>query len=149
MTTIEKPDDARARFYYGRELMYWGRWNDAIIELARYIHMTDRRKSHVERSAAMRYIARCHVRLNERTFAFRWLLDAATESPSDREPWVDLAALSQDNGDWKGALECATNALEITERPKHYLTEAYAWGDLPEKIAKACAHNLGEVYTGA
>jgi glycosyltransferase involved in cell wall biosynthesis len=148
LTANEKPDGARARFYYGRELMYWGRWREAIDELQRYLRMPQV-TSHIERLTAARFVARCLVRLNVRDSAEAILVDAAYRWPGERETWVDLAMLYQDNGDWESALECANAALAITERPKHYCTEAYAWGDLPEKIAKACAHNLGQVYTGA
>jgi tetratricopeptide (TPR) repeat protein len=140
----EKPDDARARFYYGRELMYHGRWDEAIGELGRYIARDPQNTT--EMITAMRFLARCHVRLNERTLAEGWLLDALCVE-ENREARVDMAVLLHDNGEWLRALYHAKEALAIKDRPKHYCTEAYAWSDLPEKIAKACAHNLGKVYT--
>ena len=60
---------------------------------------------------------------------------------------TDVAQLHHDRGEWQLALAAAEAALKITERPKHYLTEPYAWGDLPQQIADSCAHNLREVYT--
>ena len=62
LSVKEDPEDDRNMHYLGREYMYYGRWNDCIDTLIKYLHL----KSAVwkdERSASMRFITRSYTHL--------------------------------------------------------------------------------------
>lgn len=56
----EAPQDARRSHYYGRELMFSGQWEAAVQELERHLSLPASHLFKEERSASLRYIAKCH-----------------------------------------------------------------------------------------
>ena len=50
----------------------------------------------------MRYIARSYMELEERGKAYVWLLRAVAEAPHLREPYMDMARMLYEDGDWTG-----------------------------------------------
>ena len=136
----EEPHNDRNRHYLGREYMYHREYQKAIDTLKFHLSMpqavwTD------ERCASMRYIARCHRALGQEAQAVTWHHRAIAEAPYLREPYLDYAALLYEKGDWFGLIHLCRAALTITERPKTYISEAYAWGALPyDYLTVAYAH---------
>lgn len=138
LAVAENPDDDRACHYLGREYMFRGQWEKAIAVLRRHLAMPQATWAD-ERCASLRFIARCCRRLGQDGEAERWYLRAAAEAPWLREPFVELAALLHDRGDWDGAAFFARRALAITGRPRTYICEPFAWGALPwDLLAVAC-----------
>ena len=91
----------------------------------------------------MRYIAQANLRKGQREEARRWYFRSIGEAPWLREPWLDLAALLSEEGDWPGVVYLTGAALRIQERPRGYFSEGYAWGSAPYDLAA-----LGYYYTG-
>ena len=82
----------------------------------------------------MRYIAKAWIRKGERALGRDWYLRAAAEAPHLREPWMDLAMLLYEEGEWEGVLYCTGCALKLRERPRTYICEAEACGSLPHDL---------------
>lgn len=138
----EKPQDPRALHYLGREYLFRGEWDRCIEILERYLALPDARWTE-ERCASMRYIAQASLRKGQREEARRWYFRSIGEAPWLREPWLDLATLLSEEGDWPGVVYLTEAALRIQERPRSYFSEGYAWSSVPYDLA-----SLGYYYTG-
>ena len=130
----ENPNDDRNQFYLGRELMFHGLNEEAVIHLTKHLELSQWK---AERATCMRYLGR--VTGNKE----HWLLRACAESPDRREPWLELANHYHGQKRWLPALSASHNALGIKEKPLEYLCEAEAWGPLLHDIAGICAWNIG------
>lgn len=134
-TGYRENPDARSTMYLARELVFYGEKERAVRLFREYL---DKSTWQDERSAAM-------LRISELCPSDRegWILDACSEAPWRREPWVSLAAHCADAGDWPGALSAARRAVAITVMPVGYFCEPYAWGPIPHDIAARAAWELG------
>ena len=142
LSVSEAPEDDRNMHYLGREYYFHGRWRDAILTLKRHLLLPQATWTD-ERCASMRYIARCHQQLGETDEARRWLLRAVAEAPHLREPYLELAHLLYESGEWDGVVYLCREALKIAVRPRTYICEADSWGSLPFDLL-----SLGLFYTG-
>jgi tetratricopeptide (TPR) repeat protein len=144
----EEPDDDRSSHYLGREYMYYGQPEKAIVELKRHLSLP-RATWPAERCASMRFISRCYSTLGNHEQALIWAMKACTESPNDREPWYDLAqaAYKAPVQDWQTVRFACSKALAITARPTSYICEPAAWNhELYDYLALA-SYNLGDKST--
>lgn len=142
MSVEEDPHCPRNAFYYARELFYYGKWQDAIEALKRFLAMPEANWP-LERAYAMRIMARCYEELGLIEDATRWFMDSIKEAPTMRDAWVDLAMMGYKQKDWKSSYQAATSALLITSRGLDYMVEPSAWGFLPHDLAGIAAWNLG------
>lgn len=138
----EAPEDDRNMHYLGREYLFHRQWEKCISTLKQHLSLPSATWPE-ERCASMRYLAKACAQLGRTQEAEQWLLRAAGEAPHLREPWTELAMYYYEKKDWNGALFTANRALSIRERPKVYVCEAEAWGNLPYDLA-----SLGYYYTG-
>jgi tetratricopeptide (TPR) repeat protein len=138
LAVAEDPENDRNTHYLGREYMYYGRDAEAIETLRRHLLL----KNAVwpdERSASMRYIARCCLRKDDEAEAGLWLLRAVAEAPHLREAYVEMAILEDRRGDWSAVLELTEKAISIETRPGTYLSEGFAYdGTVYDLGALAC-----------
>lgn len=136
----ENPHDLRQQHYYGRELMYAGRWNEAIAILAGHA-ASDAWAP--DRSESWIYVGDCMVEsmpiIEVPDGPYRM---ATRVSPDRRETWVKLATLYRKQSRWSECLAAATHALSIVERTAHF-NHGWAWG--PE--AADCAA-LASLFLG-
>lgn len=152
MSVKEDPDDDRNTHYLGREYMYAGQYQKAVLTLKKHLSM----KSAVwkdERCASMRYIGRCLISLADAKEqnaklpllkeAENWLLKAIAEAPHLREPYTDLAKLYYLNQDWYGVIFCCRKALEIKSRALSYINEPQSWGAYPYDLLSLAYYRVG------
>jgi hypothetical protein len=135
----EEPQDARCAHYYGRELMFHGRWEESIAELKRHLALPDATWA-TERSASMRYVARSCAALERMPEAKAWLLRACAEAPEMREPWIEFAKHCMGQRDWLGGVWAAQQALAIKSPPKGVMYDARAWNLAPYDTGSVCAY---------
>ncbi len=138
----EAPEDDRNMHYLGREYLFRGRLDDGIRTLKHHLSMPSAVWKD-ERAASMRYIAGALAAKGEWQEARDWYLRAVAEAPYLREPYLDLAILLYEDRQWEGVLYFTGCALQITERPRTYISEAGAWGSRPYDL-QAVAY----FYTG-
>jgi glycosyltransferase involved in cell wall biosynthesis len=131
----EDPDNDRNAHYLAREYFNYGMLDKAQVEFERHLNLPSA-KWGPERAQSCRYLYKI-------TNDIKWLKQAISEAPSRREPWVDLALYHHDRGEWNECLCAATSALKIKERPMEYLSEAFAWGSLPDDLAAVSAYHMG------
>ena len=142
LSVEEDPEDDRNVHYLGREYMYRGRWDDCIRTLERHLAMPSATWAD-ERAASMRYIARSWAMKGKRQLARDWYLRAIAQAPHLREPYMDLALLLYEDGQWEGVLYFTGCALAITRRPRTYICEAAPWGSLPHDLRAIAFYQTG------
>jgi glycosyltransferase involved in cell wall biosynthesis len=135
----EDPNDDRNTHYYARELFFNFKLKEAKEEFLRHLSLPTAVWK-PERSASMRYIAKC----SEGKEKEQWFIKAVEETPDRREPLVDLAKYYYEQQDWPNCLQYAEKALEIKDKPLEYLCEEEAWRELPYDLAAISAYTVGE-----
>lgn len=142
LSVREAPQDDRNMHYLGREYLFHGRWDDCIATLKKHLALPSAQWRD-ERCASMRFIARACAAKGDLSAAEAWGWRAIAEAPHLREPFMELAWLLYQRKDWEGVVYLTGRALEITERPRTYITDGAAWGGLPWDL-----RSLGLYYTG-
>lgn len=138
----EMPEDDRMMHYLGREYLFAGQWENCIKTLERHLSLKSSTWSE-ERCASMRFIAKAYYKLGNNNEAYRWYYRALGEVPSMREPYVELAQVANDLGDWSTCLCMAKSALAIKEKSPVYINMGYAWDFTPYDLAALASYNLG------
>lgn len=133
----ERPDDDRNAHYYARELYATGSILEAAAEFRRHLALPTA-VWRAERARSMYFLARCEPGERE-----TWLLRAAAEDPSQREPWLDLAQFHYETGRWEECLGAATRCLSIANRQLSYISLAEAWGPTPYDLAAIACYRIG------
>lgn len=142
LAVAEDPENHRNVHYLGREYYFHRRWADSEAMLKRHLTLPTATWAD-ERCASMRLLAKVCLAQNRPQEAEGWLFRAVGEAPHLREPWMDLATLAYQKEEWLGVLWLVDQVLAITQRPRTYITEPYAWGEGPWDLA-----SLGYYYTG-
>jgi tetratricopeptide (TPR) repeat protein len=138
----ENPTEPRNAFYYGRELSFVGRWDDAIRECQRYLALP-RATWPNERCYAMRIIARAYVELRQWRDALDWARRACSEAEHTREPWCELARICYLTERWAECFGAAMTCLYVAKREKLYTVDPAVWGYQPHDWVAIAAWNLG------
>ncbi len=126
LSVKEDPLDDRNMHYLGREYMFHGMWNESIDTLICHLNLKSATWKD-ERSASMRFIARCYQALNRFEEARMWLDKAMKETPYLRDPFVERALLEYRFENWKEVEFYCLKALEITTKEKTYINEPFSW----------------------
>jgi glycosyltransferase involved in cell wall biosynthesis len=135
----EDPLDDRNAYYYARELFFHGKFKEAKEQFVRHLSLP-RATWKPERSASMRYIAKCSTGEEKEN----WFLKAIEEAPDRREAAVDLAEHYYYNQNWESCFLLIEKLLKIEEKPLEYLCEEKAWGSFPYDIGSIAAFSLGK-----
>ena len=142
LSAQENSNNDRIAFWLGREYMYYGKNEQCIQTLSRYLTM----KTAVweeERSAAMRFIAKAYQAKKDFTQARSWLFRAIAECPNVREPYLQLARLGYLESDWPLVHLATDMALRITQKTGSYLFEPETWGYVLYDLAAIACYRLG------
>ena len=143
LATREDPSDDRCAHYYGRELMFHKKYDEAIAELTRHLSLP-RAIWKAERSASLRYIGRCHKSVGRVGEARASFLQACAEAPEAREPWHDFAKFCMEEKDWSGGVWATNRMLAITDMPNDHTRDAKAWNTGPYDVGSICAYYNGQ-----
>ena len=143
----EAPLNDRTAFYLGREYYFHGEYEKSVAQLEHYLHLPAATWRD-ERAAAMRYLARGYGGLKQSELQRMWLEKAVAEAPHLRETWLDAAGNAFDRQDWPAVRRYVEGCLRIRERQLNYLSEAEAWGSLPQDLLSLALYHMKE-YTAA
>lgn len=144
MSVKETPEDDRNMHYLGREYMFYGRFNEAINTLKQHLSLKTALWKD-ERSASMRYIARCYEQLGDRENAFLWLMNACKEAPYLREPWMAAAEHLYIDKNWHGVIFFIEKALLIKDRKNTYITDNACYEDKPYDLLSIAYYYTGDM----
>lgn len=139
----DEPDSDRNLHYLGREYMYNEMWEDCIKTLHKHLaHKNSTWKE--ERSASMRYIARCYQSLEYNEEAELWYKKSIEEAPNLREGYVELGYFYYVQNKYNEAYEILKDALRIKEKSKIYINEDYCWGSFLYDILSVSAFQINK-----
>ncbi|MBE6159668.1 MAG: glycosyltransferase [Lactobacillales bacterium] len=122
----EDPTDDRNMHYLGREYMYYHKWNECIDTLIKHLSLKTATWKD-ERCASMRFIARSYKKLKRYEEANMWLLKAIDEAPYLRDPYVEMALLQYEIGNYDKVIHFCNLALEIKTHTKSYINEQFSF----------------------
>lgn len=142
MAVQEDAESYRNWFYLAREYFYHEQWDECIKCFEIYLQKPDATWE-LERSFAMRHIAKSYEKIGHGFNAQKWYRRAVAEDCLSREPWVDLADACVRWGFWAEGYSAALNALHIKAQHHAYTTDASCWTDRPTKLLERCAGALG------
>lgn len=138
LSVKEDNEDDRNMHYLGREYMYNKRYNEAIDTLI--CHLNLKKATWLdERSASMRFIARCYKELKRFDEAIMWYEKAIKEAPFLRDSYVELALLYYEKENYDKVYFYLKQALKITNHKKTYINEIFSWNETPyDLLSIAC-----------
>lgn len=144
LAVTEDPRCPRNAFYYARELTFYGKWEEAVEALNKYLAMPEATWEN-ERCYAMRLLGRTSEELGRWDEAMKWFRRAIAEASGTREPWVDLAMHCYRRQMWDDCYSAATSALRIKDKQLVYTCDPEVWGWKPHDLAAISAWHLGLV----
>jgi glycosyltransferase involved in cell wall biosynthesis len=133
----EQPENPRACLYYARELFFKSQYDKATQEFKRFLSMPN--TWNVERCYAYRLMSQTTQDKQEK---ISLLHHAVAEAPNEREGWIELAEAYGETH--IGKMFASSMALNITQRPTHYLSDSRCWTLLPYDL-----NSVGAWYAGA
>lgn len=142
MAVKEDPSCPRNRFYFCRELTFYGLWDEAIEELNKYLKMPEANWPN-ERAYAMRLLADGHIFKQSWWEAMKWARLATAEAPDTREPWLKLAELAYRMSNWQECWYAVNQALNIKDKALVYTCDPSCWTEKPFDYGSIAAHHLG------
>lgn len=133
----EFPNCSQTCYWLAREYFFNGMHDEAVIHFKKYLAMPEAGWAD-ERSEAMKYLSQClpHEKL-------KWLRMSATESPTRREAWLNLAEHYYGIADWTNLYASAKEGLKLVNPSGSYLDYPHAWGGILWDLAGLGAWNLG------
>ena len=143
-TEAKENPDQRSLYYFGRELMNYKKYDEAIAQFMRYL-ASGTMNYRAEHTTVLRYIGRCYGRKGDYPNAVKFLRLAVEDSPAFRESACELAELALSHNDMRLAKEMAELALSRTERPQRYPTEEDCWTWKPYDIMSRICIKSGDI----
>jgi glycosyltransferase involved in cell wall biosynthesis len=141
MAIKENPDCTRSIFYYARELFYYGRWADAIVQFEKYLKQPNATWN-AERCYSLRIIGECYENSGDSRNAESFFLKACAEYPEVRDPWLSLARYYYKKKEWSECYGAIMRLLKITNRNYEYVALPDCWGHEPYDLAALACWNL-------
>lgn len=139
----ESPQYGKNSLYLGREYFFYGRYDDAIKELNRYLTLPEA-TWWPDSCSALRYIAKSYLAKGDTKMAEEHFLKAVVDSADMRENWGDLVQFYYDQQDWQNCYVAVKTFLTITNRTEHYLYDPKFYGSFGQDILAIAAWHLGK-----
>lgn len=137
LSVQEEPEDDRNTHYLGREYMYYKKYDQAIETLTKHLNLKTATWKD-ERSASMRYIARCYQAKNNLEQARIYFEKAINETPYLREPYTEYGFLEYEQKNYRTAIIYLEKALTIKDKYPSYINETFCWDHTIYDILSIC-----------
>ena len=144
LSVKENPNNDRNIHYLGREYMYNKQYLKAIKTLKKHLTLKTSNWD-LERSASLRYIAKCYHNLNKPKLEEKYLQLALLESNTSRETYMDLAVYYFNNKKYLLSALFFKEMLKINTRNLNYISSPTCWGELPYDYLSLCYYYLGNL----
>ena len=125
--------------------MYYGKWNKAIETLEKHLTLPTATWQD-ERSASMRFIARCYEKLNRPNEALMWLDKAIQETPYLRDPYLEKAIYLYQQQDYLNVKKLVKKALKIKINNRTYINEPFTFDHTPYDLLSLAEFYLGNYH---
>lgn len=139
LSVKENPENDRNMHYLGREYMYYKKYNKAIDTLIKHLNLKNATWKD-ERSASMRFIARCYKELNRINESILWYEKAILETPYLRDPYVEISFLYYELKNYDKVYFYLKQALKIKKHKKTYINELFSWNETPYDLLSIASY---------
>jgi glycosyltransferase involved in cell wall biosynthesis len=143
----EVPANSRMKYYYARELFFYGRYVESIEEFNNYLTLPLSTWSE-ERSVSYLYISQCYSKLGNLEAAQKATIKAILENDNIREPWLFAARVAYNRQDWITCNWAAKKCIKVAVDTQHYFRTSDCWGYEPYDLIAISSYNL-ELYKEA
>jgi tetratricopeptide (TPR) repeat protein len=143
LSVREDPFNDRNSHYYGRELYFRERYQDAVLEFRRHLSLPTALWL-PERAASLRYMGKCNESLKDNSAAYNCYMLATLEDPQSREAYVDLASFLLRQQEWCGVVHFSMKASNLPADHTTYIAERYAREEGPYDLTAVALFNLGQ-----
>ena len=137
----EDPDSSRHAFYLGREYLFHERYDEALVELGRYLK-TGPEHEIGQLCAGRRLVARAREARDGPEAGLEAWRAAAEAAPDVRGPQIDYAWKLYNAEQWAACYTAAVKAIELPEMIVEYGCDS-DFGVLAEDMASICGWRLG------
>ncbi|RJQ24616.1 glycosyltransferase [Candidatus Parcubacteria bacterium] len=142
LASEEEPSNDRIAHYYGRELFFHSRWQEAITQLEKHTKLPTATWAD-EKAASMSYIAKCYENIGNELEAERWHLRACAEGLHLREPIVDAAKFYNGKNRFPMGYALAKRAMQIPSGNSSYISNPYAQNEGPYDLTSVASYYIG------
>lgn len=142
LSVLEDPLNDRNSHYFGRELYFHQKYEEAINEFRRHLVLPTAKWA-AERAASLRYGAKCFESLGDITSTTYWYNLAVLTDPQSREALIDFASFLLRQKEWTGALHYANKAVQISSGQSSYINERYSTQEGPYDIMAVALYYMG------
>jgi tetratricopeptide (TPR) repeat protein len=146
----EEPDNILRAFYYGRELYFYKRYDEAIIQFKNVIDLVNNNKNKkinnpddFSYSASMMLLGHIYQIKGNNKEAEIWFWRGAHASDVVRDPIMALAKFYYENKEWYGLILACKRALKIPKKITNWYEQSFIYEDRPHDYLSIAYYNIG------
>lgn len=143
LSVEEDPNCPRNAFYYARELTFYRQWEEAVVQLKRFLDLPSATWPH-EICYAMRLLGGAYKNLKQYEEALFWYKNACKAASNTREPWFDLAEFCYETTDWEQCYQALSNLFVVERKEDVYTMNPDVWGYKPHDYMALAAFYTGK-----
>ena len=142
MAVDEDPNNYMQNYYYGRELTYKGRWEEAAIQLEKVINIpTDLMPN---QAAAYGFLAKSYERTNRDNDAELAFIKATQYVVGVREPFINLMAFYYRKERWYSLIDIGLRTLQIKNNKTEWYENSENYRHIPHDYLSIAFYNTGD-----
>jgi tetratricopeptide (TPR) repeat protein len=142
MAIDENPNDYMQNYYYGRELTYKRRWQEAATQLEKVTKMPTNLRPN--QAAAYGFLAKSYEALGMDEEAELAFIKATQYVIGVREPFVNLTAFYYRKQRWYSLIDIGLRSLEIKQIKTEWYENSENYRQLPHDYLSIAFYNIGD-----
>ena len=144
----EDPNDFMMQWYYGRELFYHKRYDDAIKQLEYVRSVQHPPGLHYQKAAAMVFLGHTYKEKQKYQEAEKTYIYATQLASDVREPLLFLTHLYYDTQQWYACIGAGLQVLEIPYKKGAWYEDRRNYRDKPHDYLSIAYWNIGDIKKG-
>ena len=138
----EEPDSYMVNYYYGRELMYYNRFSEAIVQLEKVVSMNG--SIPANQAAAHGFLGRCYEEVGDIKKAEMHYMRATHFTVGVREPLILLQMFYYRQYRWYALIDAGIAALAIEQRQAEWYENSENYRQVPHDYLSIAYYNIGD-----
>ena len=142
MAIEENPDNYIQNYYYGRELMYYKHWQQAINQLEKVVKMTGSLPAN--QAAAYGFLGNCYVQIGDIKKAELNYIEATHYVLGVREPYINLMSFYYSQGRFYSLIDIGLKTLQIQKNKTEWYENSENYRQLPHDYLSIAFYSIGK-----